>query len=51
MSFIAIVKYYGQSFHQNFLILRHYVKNMERVVSGTKQLGVEPVWFHGAHSK
>lgn len=51
MSFIGIVKYYGKTFHQNFLILRHYIKNTVRIVSGAHKLGVEPIWIHGAHSR
>lgn len=51
MSFIGIIKYYGKTFHQNVLILRHYIKNTLSVVGGTNTLGVELIWIHGAHSR
>lgn len=51
MSFIGTVKYYGKTFHQNVLILRHHIKNTLRVVRGTHKLGVELIWIHGAHSR
>lgn len=51
MSFIDIVKYYGKTFHQNVLILRHHIKDTLRVVGGTNKLGVELIWIPGAHSR
>lgn len=51
MSFIGIVKYYGEAFHQNVLILRHYIKNTLRVVGGTNKFGFELIRIHCAHSR
>lgn len=51
MSFIGIVKYFVQSCHHFFFILRHHIINTVRAVSGTDKLGVESIWFHGPRSK